>query len=163
LGERPADLLFDAWELPLFEFQVAAVAQLHREGRDQSSSVRFQRERLEVVILAILGHDVECHLVKGAGTHVTYPGPKESFAKFVAGLAGEGHCEDLIGTDFVVGNPTLNAQSEDVGLAGTGGRANEQAPRGGHDGLALFGCQPDEQVARKGGLVHGHYDATGTA
>jgi len=36
----------------------------------------------------------------------------------------------LIGTDFVVGNPTLNAQSEDVGLAGTGGRANEQAPRG---------------------------------
>jgi len=35
--------------------------------------------------------------------------------------------------------------------------------RAGDRRLALFGCQPDEQVARKGGLVHGHYDATGTA
>ena len=129
LGERPADLLFDARELPLLELQVAAVAQLHGEGGDQTSAARFERERLEVVVLAVLRDDVERHLVERARAHVADPGAKESLAQFVAGLAREGHRQDLIGAHLFVGDATLDAQSEYVRLARAGRRANEQTAR----------------------------------
>ena len=59
--ERPTDLLFDPRQLPLFESQVAALTQLHREGRDQSSTARLERQRLEVLVLAVLRDDGQCH------------------------------------------------------------------------------------------------------
>ena len=129
LGERPADLLLHAGELPLFELQVAAIAQLYRQGRHESASTRLQRERLEMVVLAVLRHDIERHLVEGAGAYVANPGAKEALAEFVARLASEGHRQYLIGADLFVSDTTLNAQSQDVRLARSGRRADQQAAR----------------------------------
>jgi hypothetical protein len=125
LRERPANLLLNSRELPLLEFEVAAVAQLHRESRDESSSTRLEGEWLEVLVLAVLGDDAECHAVKRSGAHVADARAEESFSKLVARFARERHCQYLVGTDLLVRDAPLDPQRQDVGLTRTGGRSNE--------------------------------------
>ena len=97
-----------------------------------------------MVVLAILGDEIQRGAVEGAGTHVADARAKESLTQFVTGLAGEGHGQDLIGRDLFVGHAALNSQGQDVGLSRSGRGANQKSARRRHDRLALFGREPDQ-------------------
>jgi hypothetical protein len=146
LTQRPADLLLESRKLPVLEFEFTTVAQLGGQRAHEFAAVRFEREGPQVMILAVLRDDIEGRPVKGAGPNVAHPGAKESLAKLVSRFSGEGHGQYLVGRDLVISHSSLDAQSQDVGLSGPGGRSNEVAPGGRHDGLALLGGEPDQQV-----------------
>src|SRR5471030_2154193 len=114
-----------------------------------------------MLVLAVLGNNPERRAVKGAGSHVTDTGAKESFSKFVTGFAREGHGQYLVGADLLVRDAALNAQGQDVSLTGTGRGANEQTPTRRHHGFALLRRESDEQVVGKRRFFHSHPDATG--
>ena len=143
--------------------QVARVVQLRGQGGHEFATIGLDGQRLEVVVLAVARDDRQRRPVEGPGPYVTDTGAKEAFAQLVAGLAGEGHRQHLIGVDLAVGDPSLDAKGQHVGLARTGGRTHQETSRGGGHRLALFGRQADEQVGREGRLIaHGEPNATGT-
>ena len=63
-----------------------------------------------MVIFAVLGDEVQSSPVKGPRADVAHPRAKEPLTQFVAGLAGEGHGQDLVGSDLFVGHAPLNSQ-----------------------------------------------------
>ena len=81
------------------------------------------------MVFSVLGHEVECGPVEGAGLHIAYAGPKETAAQLVAGLASEGHGEDVVRRDLPVGNAPLDPQGEYVRLARACGGAHEMPAR----------------------------------
>jgi hypothetical protein len=97
-----------------------------------------------MMILAVLRDDIQRRPVKRASANIAYSGSKEALAKFVSCFPGKSHGQYLIGRDLLIGHTSLNAKSQDVGLTGSGGRSDEVAPSGRHDGLALLGGEPDQ-------------------
>ena len=65
--------------------------------------------------------------MKRARAHVAHAFFEKTAAKFVAGLAGEGHGKNLIRRDVVVRDSTLDTQGQYVGLSRTGRRSYEMA------------------------------------
>ena len=106
-----------------------------------------------MVVLAVLGHEVERGAVEGARAHVAHARAKESTAQLVPRLAREGHRQDVVGGDLAVGHAALNAQRQDVRLARTRRRAHEVSSSGGHHRVALLGGEPDQEAVGECDLV----------
>ena len=79
LSEGPANLLLEAWHLPLLN-RIAAVSQLAGQSTDEATAVGLDHEGSQVMVLAILVHDRHGGAVKCAGAHVTHAGAREALA-----------------------------------------------------------------------------------
>ena len=82
----------------------------------------------------------------------------DALAHLLRGLVGEGDGEDLVRARLAGAHQVGDPVGEDAGLAGAGAGEDQERPLAVHDGVALRGVQPGEQLVDAWVLgCFGHY------